>query len=230
MSGIYKIGDTYYFENTNNWSEVYGYAWTGSSNNASWPGAKLSKVGTNAGHDVYKIKFDSAAQYSCIIFNGGKDKPQTVDISLEKYKGNCFYLDGTSSDGKLNVGDFTYNNGGDNPETDNKYALYYYTANHDWGYENDNTFTENGDGSYTLEYTAADSNNLSFNVYNTKTKKYNCVEASASLNYALNSETQYSLAESSSRGKSITVSGLSAGAVLKMTYNPSSNTLKVVCE
>ena len=230
MSGIYKIGDTYYFENTNNWSEVYGYAWTGSSNNASWPGAKLSKVGTNAGHDVYKIKFDSAAQYSCIIFNGGKDKPQTVDISLEKYKGNCFYLDGTSSDGKLNVGDFTYNNGGDNPETDNKYALYYYTANHDWGYENDNTFTENGDGSYTLEYTAADSNNLSFNVYNTKTKKYNCVEASASLNYALNSETQYSLAESSSRGKSITVKELSAGAVLKLTYYPDSNTVKVLCK
>ncbi len=228
-SGIYLIGDTYYFENTNNWGSVYAYAWRGTSNNASWPGVKLSKVGTNAGHDVYALKFDSAAQYTRVIFNGGKDNPQTIDIPLEKYKGNCFYLDGTSSDGKLKVGSFTYKDG-TQPVSDEVYALYYYTANHAWGYDESSFFSKNGDGSFSFKYTAPDSNDLSFNVYNTNTKKYNCVASSTPLTYSVNSETQYTLSESSSRGKSITVSGLSAGAVLKMTYNPGSNTLKVVCE
>ncbi len=233
VSGIYAIGDTYYFENTNNWSNVYAYAWLGSSHNAEWPGVKLNKVGTNSGHDVYRIKFDSEAQYTSIIFSGGKDKPKTVDISLEKYKGNCFYLDGTYSDGNLNVGSFTYKSGDDPtppPESDSNYALYYYTANHAWGYENESSFIKNTDGSYSFEYTSPDTNNLSFNVYNTKSKKFNCVESSASLTYSKDAENQYSLNESSSRGKSITVNGLSKGAVLKMTYNPGNNTISVLCK
>ncbi len=229
VTNIYEIGDTYYFENTNDWSEVYAYAWTGSSHNAEWPGAKLSKVGTNYGHDVYRIKFDSEAQYSSIIFSGGKDKPQTVNISLEKYSGNCFYLDGKTTDGKLNVGNFTYNSG-DDPVSGDKYAMYYYTANHPWGYDSGKVFTDNGNGTYSFEYTAADSNNLSFNVYNTKTSTYNCVADSQSVTYSANNESSYSLTSSSSRGKSITVSGLSAGAVLKLTYNPTANSLTVLCK
>lgn len=222
---IYLIGDTYYFENTHNWSEVYAYAWKGSSNNASWPGAKLKKVGTNAGHDVYKIKFDSEAQYNCIIFNGGKDQPQTVNISLEKYKGNCFYLDGTSSDGKHKVGSFTYKS-----SAEDGFALYYYTANHPWGYEKESFFSKNDDGSYTYEYTSPDSNSLSFIVYNTKTKKFNCVGASTPFTYTLNAESLYNLSESSTQGKSITANGLSAGAVLRLTYKPDNNTLSVLCK
>ncbi|MBR2280604.1 MAG: starch-binding protein [Ruminococcus sp.] len=183
VTNINKIGDTYYFENTNGWSEVYAYAWTGSSHNAEWPGVKLSKVGTNYGHDVYRIKFDSEAQYSSIIFSGGKDKPQTVNISLEQYSGNCFYLDGKTTDGKLNVGNFTYNSG-DTPVSGDKYAMYYYTANHPWGYDSGKVFTDNGNGTYSFEYTAADSNNLSFNVYNTKTSTYNCVADSQSVTYS----------------------------------------------
>lgn len=230
VTNINKIGDTYYFENTNGWSEVYAYAWTGSSHNAEWPGAKLSKVGTNYGHDVYRIKFDSEAQFSSIIFSGGKDKPQTVNISLEQYSGNCFYLDGKTTDGKLNVGNFTYDSGDDTPSGSDKYAMYYYTASHSWGYDSGKLFTSNGDGTYSFEYTAADSNDVSFNVYNTKTSEYNCVADSQSVTYSVDNEKSYSLTSSSSRGKSITVKGLSAGAVLKLTYNPTSNSLTVLCK
>lgn len=228
VTNIYEIGDTYYFENTNDWSEVYAYAWTGSSNNGEWPGVKLSKVGTNYGHDVYRIKFDSAAQFSSIIFSGGKDKPQTVNISLEQYSGNCFYLDGKTTDGKLNVGNFTY--GSDDSSSTSKYAMFYYTASHAWGYDSGKLFSANGDGTYSFEYTAADSNDVSFNVYNTKTSEYNCVADSQSVTYSVDNEKSYSLTSSSSRGKSITIKELSAGAVLKLTYNPTANSLTVLCK
>lgn len=100
--------DTYYFENTKGWSKVYAYAWKGSSKNASWPGVKLSKVGTNSGHDVYKVKFDSAGQYTSLIFDAGSGSSQTVNIDLSKYSKNAFYISGKDSDGKYTVGNFKY--------------------------------------------------------------------------------------------------------------------------
>ncbi|MGN1130987.1 MAG: starch-binding protein, partial [Ruminococcus sp.] len=132
---VYPVGDTYYFENTYDWSVVNCYAWNGSSKNAEWPGTAMQKVGTNGYHDVYGIKFEYAGQYTSLIFNNGTD--QTVDIGLNTYAGNCFYLDGNTSNGKLTVGDFTYS-GGETPTTppvttqavedSNHYALCYYNA------------------------------------------------------------------------------------------------------
>ena len=100
--------DTYYFENTKDWSNVCAYAWNGSTKNKEWPGEELSKVGTNSGHDVYKVKFDSAGQYSKIIFNSGSNAAQTVDIELSSYSQNAFYISGKDSDGKYTVGSFSF--------------------------------------------------------------------------------------------------------------------------
>lgn len=104
------------------------------------------------------------------------------------------------------------------------------TASHAWGYDSDKLFNANGDGTYSFDYTAADSNNLSFNIYNTKTKTYNCVSESQSFTYSAGTEKEYTLTSGSSKGKSITVKELTQGKVLKLTYTPSSNSIKILCE
>ena len=105
----YSYKDTYYFENNGNWSAVYAYAWNGSSKNGEWPGVKLTnKVGTSNGHDVYKIKFDSAGQYTKLILNAGSNSSQTVDINLSSYGKNAFRLGSKNSEEKYAVSNFTY--------------------------------------------------------------------------------------------------------------------------
>jgi hypothetical protein len=234
---IYTVGDTYYFENTYDWSSVYCYAWKGSSNNASWPGVTMQKVGKNGYHDVYGIKFEYAGQYTSLIFNNGKD--QTVDIILNTFEGNCFYLDGgTDSSGKITVGDFTFS-GGTTPTvatnttqnvSDNKrYALKYYNGTaHDWN-ATDTFFTPQSDGTYVLDFVATNSDNISLKVYDNSSGTYNCVSDSTSFTYSVGTVNTYSLVGPVSTGSSITIKGMSTGATLKFVYNPTSNTLQVTC-
>ncbi|MGN0489606.1 MAG: starch-binding protein [Ruminococcus sp.] len=233
---VVPVGDTYYFENTYNWSKVNCYAWT-SSSNADWPGVEIQKVGTNNGHDVYGIKFEYAGQYSNVIFNNGSD--QTVDIVLSSYEGNCFYLDGGSdSKGHLTVGSFSYTSSvtptvapvttqqvGD----DTHYALKYYNGTaHGWS-DTDTYFTPQTDGTYVLYFTAKNADDISLNVYDVSSAKYNCVSASTNFTFEAGITNNYTLVASSSRGKSITIKGMQAGYVLKFVYNPTSNTLNVEC-
>ena len=66
------------FTNTQNWSDVYLYAWNSEGSNANWPGVKLTEKTTGAnGEEQYKAVFDT--QFTSIIFNNGSE--QTVDIT-----------------------------------------------------------------------------------------------------------------------------------------------------
>ncbi len=232
---VQPVGDTYYFENTNNWSVVNCYAWSGSSKNATWPGVAIEKVGTSNGHDVYGIKFDYAAQYSSIIFNNGSS--QTVDIALNTYEYNCFKLNGSKDSSEHYLVDNYQFDSDVEPTTapittvpvsdNNLYAMGYYNAGyHDWS-DIDTFLTPQSDGTYTLDFVATNSVDISLNIYNNSSKIYNCVAASTSVTYSTGASYDYSLSGSTSRGRSVTIKGLSSGSVIKLVYNPTNNTLKV---
>ncbi len=214
--------DTYYFVNKLGWSTVYGYAWTGSSNNASWPGKALEKVGTYNGYGIYEIKFSSAGQYANLIFSNGTN--QTVDIALASYSNNAFMANNTTENGKHTVTNLKYT-----PSGNSKYVLRYYnTGYHTWD-DIDTYLTENGDGTYVYEMTTINSEDISCNVYNTIKSEYNCVSASETLNYSSGASNTYTLSASSSRGKSITIKGLSAGKKITFIYTAATKTLKITC-
>ena len=232
---IYTIGDTYYFENTNDWTTVNCYAWNGSSVYAAWPGKEMQKVGTNNGHDVYGVKFEYAGQYTSLIFNNGSD--QTVDIALNTFEFNCFSLDGTANgEGKLNVANYSYTAEEEptvaptttKPTEENEhYALCYYNGSyHGWS-TIDTFLTPQSDGTYALEFVATNSENISCNIYDNSSATYNCVAASTSLAFSPDATNTYNLSSSSSRGKSITINSLSEGSVIKFLYNPTDNTLTI---
>ena len=228
---VYSLRDTYYFENNKSWSKVYGYAWKGSGKNASWPGVKLNKVGTNNGHDVYEVKFSSAGEFENLIFSDGST--QTVDISLFNYKENCFRLSDTSN-GKYKVSNFSYTAPGevvivDPPETEqHKYALLYYVSGeHSWS-DTSTMFTyENG--KYTYQFRSKGTNNLSFSLYDKTDKKYLSLSESKELNYSEGKTAEYALSSLSSRGKSITVKALEKDSLVNLFYSPDNKTVKIIC-
>ncbi len=80
-----------YFSNNKNWSEVYAYIWgEGGSSPASWPGTKMTKVGTNSmGEDVYSIKVDYS-KYQNIIFTNNSE--QSKDTIIEQKDNTGYYL------------------------------------------------------------------------------------------------------------------------------------------
>ena len=105
---VRKLYQDYYFINNKGWSEVYAYAWEGSSKNASWPGVKMTKCGVDSSNnDIYKISFNSAGEFGNIIFDNGSNSKQTVDISLTTNKYNAFSISG-SSNNKYTVNNFSY--------------------------------------------------------------------------------------------------------------------------
>ena len=89
--------------------------------------------------------------------------------------------------------------------------------------------TENGAGTYVYEMTTVNSEDISCNVYNTIKSEYNCVSASETLNYSSGTSNTYNLSASSSRGKSITIKGLSAGKKITFIYTAATKTLKITC-
>lgn len=74
-----------YYYNSQDWSDVYAYCWTGSTPKVSWPGEKMEKVD---GHDGWYVIEIDTAKYSNIIFDRGlvdnpqKPNDQTYDINI----------------------------------------------------------------------------------------------------------------------------------------------------
>lgn len=65
-----------FYQNTNNWNEVYAYYWSDSDTKmTTWPGEQMTSVGNG----VYSIEIPSDAQY--IIFNNGNGS-QTNDLTI----------------------------------------------------------------------------------------------------------------------------------------------------
>lgn len=81
-----------YYQNTNNYSAVYAYAWDTTNNNAKklgdWPGTAMERLGTS---NYYRISVDTSA--NMIIFNGGSDSEKTGDLSIPTYN-NPLYSNG----------------------------------------------------------------------------------------------------------------------------------------
>lgn len=111
---LYPKQNSYYFENTKDWSNVYCYAWNSDQSgdkNAAWPGVAISKTGSKKnGHDVYQITFPENYTYDKIIFNDGKTPgaKQTENIVLIEYKENCFSISGSNSEGKYTVNNYGF--------------------------------------------------------------------------------------------------------------------------
>lgn len=97
--------NTVYFSNNKGWTTVYAYCWSDYGNNAQWPGAVMTFVKVNdLGEEVYSYEVPEGM--TNIIFSDGN--AQTVDIDLNNYTDNGFYLD-VIVDGKYTVGSYPFN-------------------------------------------------------------------------------------------------------------------------
>lgn len=71
--------DTIFYVNTNNWKNVYCYAWTGTDKNADWPGKLITKADYPLqGCDVY---YYVSKPYANCIFNCGENTCQTNTLT-----------------------------------------------------------------------------------------------------------------------------------------------------
>lgn len=63
------------------WNPLYCYTWKGA--NSDWPGEKMTETKTIGGKTWYykEVSIDNATELVNVIFNNGKNKPQTVDIT-----------------------------------------------------------------------------------------------------------------------------------------------------
>lgn len=64
------------------WSPLYCYTWKKAAS-VEWPGKKMTETKTIGGKTWYykEVSIDNATELVNVIFNNGKDKPQTVDIT-----------------------------------------------------------------------------------------------------------------------------------------------------
>ncbi len=87
-----------YFSNNRSWNEVYAYVWgEGGNSPSSWPGTKMTKVGTNSmGEDIYTIKVD-CSKYQNIVFNNNTGGQQSNDTVITPKDNTGYYLTGDSS-------------------------------------------------------------------------------------------------------------------------------------
>jgi hypothetical protein len=119
----------------------------------------------------------------------------------------------------------------DNLKSSTHYALRYYSDGvHGWDAV-DTYFSKKGNGLYVCTYTAPNTNNISLNVYDTTTSTYHCVTDSTGVVFADGVCEDYDLSYSSStRGKSITISGLAVGDKVTFLYNSNINELTISFE
>ena len=96
---------------------VYSFLSVDKSSNAEWPGVEASKDETSG---LWYYDIDASKSWDYIIFNGGKDKQQTIDLSLsyentiytigekdgEKYTASSTLLDTVTAQLGVN---YTYN-------------------------------------------------------------------------------------------------------------------------
>ena len=64
------------------WSPLYCYTWKKAAS-VEWPGEKMTETKTIGGKTWYykEVSIDNATELVNVIFNNGKNKPQTVDIT-----------------------------------------------------------------------------------------------------------------------------------------------------
>lgn len=218
--------DQYSFVNNYNWSSVYAYAWDGSTQNAPWPGVRLTKSGVNSfNQDIYKISFNRKGEYKYLIFNNGSNAKQTVDISLTDYQYNGFYISG-SKNGKYLVSDFATN-----PQDGEKQLvlLYYVKGEHDWD-KQDFSLRKDSDGIYKGVYHPTSDKPFSFSVYDSSSKNYYSLSESVSYTASGSRSFNNTLKKMSTRGKSITINGLSSDYLLSFEYDPTAHSLTTTCQ
>ena len=65
-----------------NWNSLYCYTWKKAAS-VEWPGEKMTETKTIGGKTWYykEVSIDNANEVVNVIFNNGKNKPQTVDIT-----------------------------------------------------------------------------------------------------------------------------------------------------
>ena len=82
-----------------NWNSLYCYTWKKAAS-VEWPGEKMTETKTIGGKTWYykEVSIDNANELVNIIFNNGKDKPQTVDI--KGLTSTAYFEIETSKDGK----------------------------------------------------------------------------------------------------------------------------------
>lgn len=158
---------TVYFYNYSNWDEVYIYIWDGTKNGENWliqwPGRKIDAV---EGHDGwYTAKIPNG--FGNVIFNGGIDKPQTPDLTLDPdkpYYNGYMWVDGFDTTSRPPEGETTektkiyfYNDKG---WTD-VYAYAWGSGNNSWPGEK-MTKVEGHDGWYVIELEVHKYSNIIF--------------------------------------------------------------------
>ena len=140
---------TVYFTNNKNWSNVYAYAWEGTTYPlGAWPGSTMTFVETNEyGQAVYCIEVSASAEG--IIFNNN-DGAQTVDLTVPADGMGYYCLDTTSSNGKLECESYKFRDpiSGSIGEAD-EYFLFGWINNAD--YAQDGYKFENGTLTATFE-------------------------------------------------------------------------------
>lgn len=82
-----------------NWSPLYCYTWKKAAS-VEWPGEKMTETKTIGGKTWYykEVSIDNATELVNVIFNNGKDKPQTVDI--KGLTSTAYFEIETSKEGK----------------------------------------------------------------------------------------------------------------------------------
>lgn len=81
------------------WSPLYCYTWKKAAS-VEWPGEKMTETKTIGGKTWYykEVSIDNATELVNVIFNNGKDKPQTVDI--KGLTSTAYFEIETSKEGK----------------------------------------------------------------------------------------------------------------------------------
>lgn len=81
------------------WSPLYCYTWKKAAS-VEWPGEKMTETKTIGGKTWYykEVSIDNATELVNVIFNNGKDKPQTVDIT--GFTSTVYFEIETSKEGK----------------------------------------------------------------------------------------------------------------------------------
>ena len=81
------------------WNPLYCYTWK-KKESVEWPGEKMTETKTIGGKTWYykEVSIDNATELVNVIFNNGKDKPQTVDI--KGLTSTAYFKIETSKEGK----------------------------------------------------------------------------------------------------------------------------------
>ncbi len=105
----YDAKNTVYYSNSEHWSNVYAYVWNSKTNTPkkTWPGEKLSSIGTSEyGEKQYSFTADTKL-YDRIIFNDGNGT-QTRDLVFSFASSGYYGTDGIFTMNSDNYGKVEY--------------------------------------------------------------------------------------------------------------------------